>query len=124
MSPLIRWAALSVFSFGFVISLTWLLGILGASERLSFGLALASSLCVNTAACRYFVFAGPQRAGPVKQLAQYAMTSGTSRVLEFAAYWMLLDVLHLNHLVIATMVMLTASVLKYLACKLVIFNPA
>jgi putative flippase GtrA len=124
MGSLFRWGILSVCSFALVLGVTALCReAFGTSERVAFAIALATSFTVNFAACKFFVFPG-SAAKTSHQVAMYAATTGSSRVIEYAVFWVLLEVLQLHYLAVATLVLATASVLKFAACKWVIFKPS
>lgn len=116
-----RYLALTGFSFCLVSGITvGAHNILGLSENLSGGMALAVAFMVNFFTARGVVFAskGCWRT----QMVRYAVTSGIFRLGEYVAYAFLLSAFALHYLIALTVVLVVSLVLKYTTYKHWVFK--
>ena len=118
-----RWALVSLFSFCLVLSTTFVLReVIGASERVSFGVALCLATGINFCTIKFFVFSSAQRYEARHQFVLYVITTLCFRLSEYALYWVILDVLSLHYLIAAVVVMGTAFLGKFFVSKFIIFK--
>lgn len=120
-SPFVRWSGFSVFSFAVVVGLTYVLGeIVGLHPNLAFLIPLVIAYFMNFATCRWFVYRSSDEP-IVRQFLKYSATAVGFRVVEYAIYWALVNLLDMRYMIAVFIVLPTSFVCKYLFYKVAVF---
>lgn len=86
--------------------------LLGLTPKIAYLIALITVFCFNFVMCRYFIFAG--KAGNVRlQLTAFTATSLVFRGIEYAAFYILYDLLALPYLLLIIAIQGTSSLTKF-----------
>jgi len=114
LASLVRFGIGGVLSSGVALGSTALLHELGSvNERLAAAVGLAAALTVNFVMLRFFVFRGT-RSAFVPQLLVFLGSSGVFRGLEYAAFFALNALLHVQYLLAMVAVLGCSFILKFL----------
>lgn len=121
---LLRWTLFSAFSFAAVVGLTALLHDgFGVDSKIAFLIPLILVFFANFLTMRYLVYGRPTR--PIgRQFAEYSVSAAGFRILEYATYWISLDLLGAHYLLSIIVIMPTSFLLKFLFYKMTVFGSA
>lgn len=96
--------------------------ILGMNPNFSYALALILASTASFFMCRHFVYRTAQDHAPAKQYSQFILSTLSFRGCEYAAFWILFNIMKIWYLSAIIIVAVSATIIKFIFYNNFIFG--